>query len=49
MRAFCLFFAKQFSKGEVKMKGKIADTQAVCFPPLYAALAPNAPDFVITL
>ena len=40
---------EQCGKGEVKAKGTVAGVQAGCFPQLYAALAPNAPDFVITL
>jgi sulfur relay (sulfurtransferase) complex TusBCD TusD component (DsrE family) len=39
----------QCGKGDVKAKGTVAGVQAGCFPQLYAALAPNAPDFVITL
>ncbi|MEM7120611.1 MAG: SaoD/DsrE family protein [Pseudomonadota bacterium] len=40
---------EQCGKGEVTAKGMVAGVQAGCFPQLYAALAPNAPDFVITL
>jgi len=40
---------EQCGKGEVTAKGAVAGVQAGCFPQLYAALAPNAPDFVITL
>lgn len=40
---------EQCGKGTVKAKGAVAGVQAGCFPQLYAALAPNAPDFVITL
>ncbi len=40
---------EQCGKGDVKAKGTVAGVQAGCFPQLYAALAPNAPDFVITL
>ena len=40
---------EQCGKGEVKAKGTVTGVQAGCFPQLYAALAPNAPDFVITL
>ena len=40
---------EQCGKGEVKAKGTVAGVQAGCFPQLYAALAPNAPDFVVTL
>jgi len=40
---------EQCGKGEVTAKGAVAGVQAGCFPQLYAALAHNAPDFVITL
>ena len=40
---------EQCGKGDVKAKGMVAGVQAGCFPQLYAALAPNAPDFVVTL
>ena len=40
---------EQCGKGDVTAKGTVAGVQAGCFPQLYAALAPNAPDFVITL
>ena len=40
---------EQCGKGDVKAKGMVDGVQAGCFPQLYAALAPNAPDFVITL
>lgn len=40
---------KQCGKGGVKAKGMVADVQAGGFPQLYAAIAPNAPDFAITL
>ena len=40
---------EQCGKGDVKAKGTVAGVQAGCFPQLYAALAPNAPDFVVTL
>ena len=40
---------EQCGKGDVKAKGMVAGVQAGCFPQLYAAFAPNAPDFVITL
>ena len=40
---------EQCGKGDVAAKGTVAGVQAGCFPQLYAALAPNAPDFVITL
>ncbi len=40
---------EQCGKGEVRAKGTVAGVQAGCFPQLYAALAPAAPDLVITL
>ena len=40
---------EQCGSGDVTAKGTAAGVQAGCFPQLYAALAPNAPDFVITL
>ena len=40
---------EQCGKGEVKAKGMVDGVHAGCFPQLYEALAPNAPDFVITL
>ncbi len=40
---------EQCGKGDVTAKGMVAGVQAGCFPQLYAALAPNAPDFVVTL
>ncbi len=40
---------EECGKGEVMAKGTVAGVQAGCFPQLYAALGPNAPDFVITL
>ena len=40
---------KQCGKGGVTAKGMVADVQAGGFPQLYAAIAPNAPDFAITL
>ena len=40
---------EQCGKGDVTAKGTVAGVRAGCFPQLYAALAPNAPDFVITL
>ena len=40
---------EQCGKGDVTAKGTVADAQADCFPQLYAALVPSAPDFVITL
>ncbi|MEM7172557.1 MAG: SaoD/DsrE family protein [Pseudomonadota bacterium] len=40
---------EQCRKGPVKAKGTVAGVQAGCFPQLYQALAPNAPDFVITI
>ena len=40
---------EQCGKGDVTAKGGVAGVQAGCFPQLYAALAPGAPDFAITL
>ena len=40
---------EQCGKGDVKAKGTVAGVQAGCFPQLYAALAPNALDFAVTL
>ena len=40
---------EQCGKGEVTAKGTVEGVQAGCFPQLYGALGPNAPDFVITL
>lgn len=40
---------EQCGRGEVTAKGTVAGVQAGCFPQLYAALAPNPPDYVITL
>lgn len=40
---------EQCGKGEVRASGTVAGVQAGCFPQLYAALAPAAPDLVITL
>ena len=40
---------EQCGRGEVAAKGTVAGVQAGCFPQLYAALAPNPPDHVITL
>ena len=40
---------EQCGKGDVTAKGTVAGVQAGCFPQLYAALAPNPPDHVITL
>lgn len=40
---------EQFGKGDVKARGTVVGVQAGCFPQFYAALAPNAPDFAITL
>jgi sulfur relay (sulfurtransferase) complex TusBCD TusD component (DsrE family) len=40
---------EQCGKGEVMPKGTISGVQAGCFPQLYAALADNPPDYVITL
>ncbi|MEM1049195.1 MAG: SaoD/DsrE family protein [Pseudomonadota bacterium] len=39
----------QCGKGEVTPKDVVDGVQAGCFPQLYAALAPAAPDQVITL
>ena len=40
---------EQCGRGEVTAKGTVAGVQAGCFPQLYEALAPNPPDYVITL
>ena len=40
---------EQCGRGEVTAKGTVAGVQAGCFPQLYAALAPDPPDHVITL
>lgn len=40
---------EQCGKGEVKPRGIVEGVHAGCFPQLYAALAPNPPDLVITL
>ena len=40
---------EQCGKGDVTAKGTVAGVQAGCFPQFYAALAPSAPDFAITL
>ena len=40
---------EQCGSGDVTAKGTVAGVQAGCFPQLYAALAPNPPDYVITL
>ena len=40
---------EQCGSGDVKAKGLVAGVSAGCFPQLYAALAPAAPDLVITL
>ena len=40
---------EQCGRGEVTAKGTVAGVQVGCFPQLYAALAPNPPDYVITL
>lgn len=40
---------EQCGRGEVTPKGLVAGVQAGCFPQLYAALAGNPPDQVITL
>ena len=40
---------EQCGSGEVKAKGLVDGVVAGCFPQLYSALGPNAPDQVITL
>ena len=40
---------EQCGKGDDTAKGTAAGVRTSCFPQLYAALAPSAPDFVITL
>ena len=40
---------EQCGRGEVRPKDTVEGVQAGCFPQLYAALAPNPPDYVITL
>ena len=40
---------EQCGCGEVKAKGLVDGVVAGCFPQLYSALGPNAPDQVITL
>ncbi len=40
---------EQCGSGEVKSKGLVDGVVAGCFPQLYSALGPNAPDQVITL
>lgn len=40
---------EQCGRGEVTPKDTVAGVQVGCFPQLYAALAPNPPDYVITL
>ena len=40
---------EQCGRGEVTPKDTVAGVQVGCFPQLYAALAPNPPDQVITL
>ncbi len=40
---------EQCGKGQVKAKGMVEGVVAGCFPQLYAALAGNPPDYVITL
>ena len=39
----------QCGSGQVKPKGLVDGVQAGCFPQLYAALAGNPPDYVVTL
>ena len=40
---------EQCGSGDVTAKGLVAGVSAGCFPQLYTALAPAAPDLVITL
>jgi len=40
---------EQCGKGQVKASGTVEGVEAGCFPQLYAALASNPPDHVITL
>ena len=40
---------EQCGRGEVTPKDTVEGVHAGCFPQLYAALAPNPPDYVITL
>lgn len=40
---------EQCGSGQVKARGLVAGVEAGCFPQLYAALAGNQPDYVITL
>ncbi len=40
---------EQCGKGQVTAKGLVEGVVAGCFPQLYAALAGNPPDYVITL
>jgi hypothetical protein len=40
---------EQCGKGQVAAKGLVDGVHAGCFPQLYAALAGNPPDYVITL
>ena len=40
---------EQCGSGQVKAKGLVDGVIAGCFPQLYTALGPNAPDQVITL
>jgi sulfur relay (sulfurtransferase) complex TusBCD TusD component (DsrE family) len=40
---------EQCGKGQVTARGLVAGVAAGCFPQLYAALADNPPDLVITL
>lgn len=40
---------EQCGKGQVRARGLVAGVAAGCFPQLYAALAGNPPDQVVTL
>ena len=40
---------EQCGKGEIVPRGTVFGVQVGCFPQLYAALAGNPPDYVITL
>ena len=40
---------EQCGSGQVKAKGLVDGVVAGCFPQLYTALGPNAPDQVITI
>ena len=43
------WYLRECGSGEVKAKGMVDGVVAGCFPQLYKALGPNAPDQVITL